>query len=252
MDSTQKHLLIYTTKDDIIITKDGSAQLIIETGAVNFGLLSEREQLAIIDVFAQTLNSLSFPIQIVIHSQRLDITSYINLLDNALVKQSNPLLQRLMVLYKQFVQNLVKENDVLDKKFYIVVPVSYLEIGLGLGSTDDKLKKIKALLMPRRDQLLRLLGRVGIKASQLKTDQLVNLFYTAYNRQEGIQSKQIEIGPAKLTVPQTQTGVTSTQPPTPQQINPQTKPVTETPLQAPQKPKNHPFIVEELSDNELI
>lgn len=240
MDSTQQHLLIQDISDDIVLTKDGNALLLIQAGAVNFGLLSEREQLAIIEVFAQTLNSLSFPIQIVIHSQRLDITSYINLLDSALIKQTNPLLQRLMVLYKQFIQNLVKENEVLDKKFYIVVPVSYLETGLGFGPPEDKLKKIKTLLMPRRDQLLRLLGRVGIKASQIKTDQLIKLFYEVYNPQEGGQIRDIEIEPVKL----------NPQAPQPQYQQPSLKPtpVVETPMVI-QKPRNHPFVVEELSDS---
>src|SRR5688572_10819095 len=127
MATTQEHISIEDIKDSMILLKDGGASLVIETSAVNFGLLSEEEQIAIIDSFAQMLNSLSFAIQINIVSRRLDISSYIKLLDKSLSLQTNPLLAQLMVNYRSFVQSLIKENEVLDKSFYIAINVSGLE-----------------------------------------------------------------------------------------------------------------------------
>src|SRR3989338_9353139 len=159
MNTTQQHLLISDIKDDILILKNGGGALVLQVGAVNFGLLSEREQIAIISSFAQMLNSLSFSIQILIFSERLNINSYLVLLDKAQKLQSNPMLSNMIINYRQFIQNTIKENEVLDKKFYIVIPLFSLE--LGLAPTRVVLQqKIKTILLPRRDQIRRQLSRV--------------------------------------------------------------------------------------------
>ena len=73
--ASQKHLPIADIVDDLIMYKDGGAAIILETTSLNFGLLSEKEQQAVIAAYAALLNSLSFAIQIVIRSQRKDISS---------------------------------------------------------------------------------------------------------------------------------------------------------------------------------
>ena len=121
--TTQDNILIEDIKQDIILLKGGGAALVLRTTAVNFGLLSGEEQLAIIQSFGQTLNSLSFPIQIVIRSKRLDISEYLQMLDKAIRLQGNSLLAGMMVRYKQFIKSSIKENEVLDKSFYIIIPL---------------------------------------------------------------------------------------------------------------------------------
>ena len=81
--TSQEHLDIEDIRDDLVIMKDGGAVLVITTTAINFGLLSEREQDATIYAYAALLNSLTFPIQILIRSQKKDITGYLRLLDQA-------------------------------------------------------------------------------------------------------------------------------------------------------------------------
>src|SRR2546428_839405 len=115
MSTTQEHLLVKDITDDIILLKNGGGALVLQVSAVNFGLLSDMEQIAIISSFAQMLNSLSFSIQIVIRSERLNISSYLNLLSKAQKAQTNPLLLKMIVSYKQFIQTTIKENEVLDK-----------------------------------------------------------------------------------------------------------------------------------------
>ncbi len=182
---TQDHLPIEDIHDDVVILKDGSVAVVIQTSAVNFGLLSEQEQLAIISSFAAMLNSLSFMIQIVISSKRLDISSYLAQLDQAKAKQSNPLLSAMISRYRDFIRSTIQENEVLDKRFYIVIPVSYLETGAITKSSND-LKKIMAILGPRRDQIMRQLARIGLKSNQLITEELIRLFYDIYNGQSPI------------------------------------------------------------------
>lgn len=181
MASTQQHLPIEDIQHDLIFLKDGGVSLVLETSAVNFGLLFETEQLSIIRSFAGMLNSLSFPIQIAIHSKRLDVSSYLSTIDQALAKQTNPKLQKLTSHYRRFVENIIREKDVLDKHFYVIIKASYLEMSLLHQSVEQRQKKATTILSPRKDHVAKQLGRIGIKTKQLNTIDLVKLFYISYN-----------------------------------------------------------------------
>lgn len=219
MSSTQEHLVIQDIKQNLVLLKNGSVAMVLKTTAVNFDLLSEREQLAIIDAFAATLNSLSYPIQIVIRSKRLNISSYLDLLSKAEQNQQNPLLKNMMRHYKQFVSALIRENEVLDKSFYIVIPVSYLELGI-ISDSQKNLQKATTILIPRRDHLTKFIARMGMKAVQLNTERLIRLFYDYYNEDLDIEVEFKE-APAK-TIP------TPTAP-----VPPEPKPAAPTPAAPP-------------------
>lgn len=237
MNTTQEHLPIENITEDMVLLKSGGGALVLKTSAVNFGLLSEREQIAIISSFGQMLNSLSFPIQIMLRSTRLDVSSYIGLLDKAQLKQTNPLLSQMIAKYRQFIQTIVKENEVLDKQFYVVVPVSYLEMGIIKLSENERLVRVKTILLPRRDQVIKQLGRIGLKATQLNTRQLLELFFEIYNTPS--ETEDIHIEQVRLSSPQN----LPTQPaPPPQQ------PVAQPISTQSNPPKVHPFVVEELED----
>lgn len=193
--STQEHLSIEDIKDDLVILKDGSCSLILSVSSVNFDLLSEREQDAIIYSYGALLNSLSFSIQIFIHSQKKDISSYLTILEHQEVrKKDNPLLSDLIKNYRKFVGEMVKKNNVLDKKFYVIIPFSSLEMGVAstLTSLVTKhkglpfdinyiLEKAKISLYPKRDHLVRLFARTGLVTRQLGNKELIKLFYEIYN-----------------------------------------------------------------------
>ncbi len=178
--STQDFIQVEEIRDDVVIMKDGSMAIILQTSAVNFDLLSQTEQLAIIGSFAALLNSLSFSIQIVVRSKRLDISNYIHLLKDAEALQKNPLLQAMMQHYRQFVTNIIRNNEVLDKQFFVVISVSYLELGV-VKDVNKNFEKGLTLLTPRRDHVMRQLSRIGLKVNQLNTDRLIGLFYDYYN-----------------------------------------------------------------------
>ena len=181
MSSTQAHLPIEDIKDNLLFLKNGSVATLMETSAVNFGLLFETEQVSMIDSFAGLLNSLSFPIQIIIRSQRLDVSSYLQTLDKALSAQTNPLLKGLTSNYRLFVDSLIKENEVLDKRFYICVVAHSFELGVLKLTTVDRSQKAMTLLKPRVDHLARQFRRIGLKAKVVQTSDLVKLFYDIYN-----------------------------------------------------------------------
>ena len=197
--STQAHLDIEDIRDDIVILKNGNASIVLQTSAVNFDLLSEGEQDAMIFAFAALLNSLTFPIQIVIRSKRMDISNYIRLLNRAKESQQNTLLAKQIDLYEGFIRELVSKNEVLDKRFYVVIPYTTINLAQtasnfslfsfllgrrGKKEVLDKwhtLEKARINLSPKREHVMKLLSRVGLKAKQLTTPELVELFYDTYN-----------------------------------------------------------------------
>lgn len=193
--STQDYLDVEDIAQDIVILKDGSAAMIMEVSALNFGLLSEKEQDATIYAYGQLLNSLTFSIQIVMVSKQKDVTDYIKLLDDQLAKTTAVKIQQQLVKYRDFVKAIVRQGNVLDKKFYVAIPFSSLELGVAstLGSLTKKqkglprpidqiLERATTLLSPKRDHLIRLLARIGLRARQLVNSELLQLFFDFYNR----------------------------------------------------------------------
>ncbi|MDD3679252.1 MAG: TraC family protein [Candidatus Shapirobacteria bacterium] len=198
--STQDALPIEDIRDDLVVLKDGSAALILQVNAINFSLLSEKEQDAIIYAYAGLLNSLNFSIQIIIRSQKKDITGYLSLLEKAKAGQNNSLLKDLINKYQAFIRETVTQTEILDKKFYLAIPFSALELGTGQVASsvldqflpgkkktkttlnfDRVVEKAKTSLEPKRDHLIRLLGRIGLVAQQLTTNELIRLFFRVYN-----------------------------------------------------------------------
>ena len=211
--STQQAIPIEDIKDNLVILKDGSVCLVLRTTALNFGLLSEPEQDATIYAYASLLNSLTFPIQILVRSQRKDISSYLELLAGAEEQQGNALLKKQIKKYRRFIEETVKKNNVLDKRFYVVIPFSSFELGVkqALGATilprktklpfakSYILQKAKISLYPKRDHLLRQFSRMGLMGRQLSTHELISLFYEIYNP-EIAESQKVTVG-AEYTAP---------------------------------------------------
>ncbi|OGM05485.1 hypothetical protein A2125_01900 [Candidatus Woesebacteria bacterium GWB1_43_5] len=192
--TAQEHLPIADITGDIVVYKDGGAAIVMESTSLNFGLLSEKEQQAVIAAYAALINSLSFSIQIVVRSERKDIRSYMNYLTGFAQKITNPKLASLMGAYRQFILDTVKKKNVLGKRFFIVIPFSPLELGIAksaLALTRRKgplsypksyvVKRAKVSLYPRRDHLIRQAKRLGIALIQLSTDELIKLYYHIYN-----------------------------------------------------------------------
>ncbi len=191
--TTQEFTEIEDIRDDLILLADGSCCLIMETNAVNFGLLSEKEQDALIFAYAGLLNSLTYPLQIIIRSRKKDISSYLRVLDEARGRQKSEDLRQRIVRYRDFVAKIVGENNVLDKKFYLIIPLSSLELGIksapnaftgkrGLPFPKSYiLDRAKTVLGPKRDHLIRQLNRLGLHGTQLTTQRLIELFHRIYN-----------------------------------------------------------------------
>jgi len=209
--TTQDHLPIEDVVQGIVMLKDGSCAMVMQLSSVNFDLLSEREQSALVFAYGGILNSLNFPIQIVIQTSTKDVSSYLNNLKSAEEKQVNPLLKERISQYRKFIEETVRKNDVLSKSFYAVVPFSVIELGIKSASKqlvgslpllnqqsknaglpfakEYILEKAKASLEPKRDHLIRLFSRLGLEIKVLDTRELIELYYRLYNEETAANQK---------------------------------------------------------------
>ena len=194
--TTQEFLDVYDIINDMVLLKDGTASIILQIGTMNFSLLAEQEQDAVIFTYGSLLNSLNYPIQINIQSQTKDATKYLRLLDEQVQKASSDRKAALIKQYRDFVATLIRERNVLQKRFYISVPASPGEMGMispsGVlpgktgfdASTVEKstmLEKAMNVLEPRKDHLTAQFNRLGLFARQLTTQEIIQNFYINYN-----------------------------------------------------------------------
>lgn len=120
--STQRYLPFSQIKENIMLMKDSSARIVMQCSTINFLLKNSDEQDAIIMSFQRFLNSLDFPIQILVRSQKLDIDSYLSRLNNKAVSQKNPLLQNQTYEYIEYLKKLIEVAQIMKKEFYIIIP----------------------------------------------------------------------------------------------------------------------------------
>lgn len=189
--STQKFIEIQDIQDDVVILTSGNACLVMEVQTTNFTLLSKEEQDAKIFSYASLLNSLSFPIQILVKNKRVDISRYIKLIEIEIQKQTaSEKKKNYMQQYKEYVSELVKTSTVLDKKFYIVISYSYLEAGAQSAATSLKkgafekrsfFTAAQETLHTKANSLYAQLTRLNLRVKTLQKEELINLIYSIYN-----------------------------------------------------------------------
>lgn len=185
--TTQQFTNIEDIRDDIVLMYDYSAVVVIEVGAVNFWLLSTEEQESMIYAYGSLLNSLSFPVQILILSKKMNISSYIEYLNGKIVAaQVTETIKNRLTSYREFIKNIVKKNTVLEKRFFFIIPFNPLELGVsGMNvkkySKEYVISRAKTSLYPKRDHLLRLLAKVGLKPSVMQKQELTELYFNLYN-----------------------------------------------------------------------
>jgi len=199
--SAQNSLLISELREGMAVMNDGSFRAVISCRSINFDLMSDREREGIEYSYQSFLNSLYFPVQIFVRSERVDIGPYIERLVKIRREQDNMLLGVLMEDYIGFIDAISHETNIMDKRFYIIVP--YYPMGdvnsaisnsknllTSLFKPDtpqhinidkDAYDKAKTEISNRVNAVLSGLYQMGVHGSQLNTKQLGELYYNAYN-----------------------------------------------------------------------
>ena len=194
--AVQQYLDIAEIRDEVVLLKDGTLRAVLMVSSINFSLKSEDEQNALIGSYAQFLNSLEYPVQIIIQSRQLNIDEYMGRLKKAQKEQTNDLLRAQIADYVSFVKELVDLGQIMSKRFFVVVPYS---------SASDKRKGFFARLaevispvmllqlnntrfLAHRDVLLQRvshisagLSSIGLAPRMLDTQALIELYYRVYN-----------------------------------------------------------------------
>lgn len=205
-------------EDNMIIQKDGNKYImIVECQGINYDLMSEVEKNAVEEGFIQFLNTIRHPIQIYTQTRTINLEGSIQTYKNK-VKEIEDRLTKQEMHYKEMVASqryskeqldkayyeLVKQRNlseygkdiiyttermslnknVLNKKYYIVVP--YYPDDLGQNNFDKEEIKNLAFseLYTRSQSILRTLFVCGITGKILTSNELVDLLYVAYNRDE--------------------------------------------------------------------
>jgi hypothetical protein len=211
--STQQNLDIAEIRDDIVVMKDGTIRAVIMVSSINFALKSEDGQNAVIDSYIRFLNNLSFPLQIVIQSRELDIENYLEYLKIREKEQTNRLLKVQTADYIEYIQELTSLGKIMNKRFFVVVPYSALSdkrknfaslIGEALKpATILKLKektfrKYQEMLDRRTESVIGGLEAMGVAATKLDTQSLIELYYKTYNPETAPNQELVDIN--KITV----------------------------------------------------
>ncbi len=202
--STQNTLLVSEIRDGIVIMSDGTFRAVIMCKSINFDLMSPQEREGVEFSYQGFLNSLYFPIQIVVRSQKVDLRPYLEKLDKIRTEHDNMLLALLMEDYIEYLAAIAQQTNIMDKRFYIVIPYPDPEETLknmvkqstsfftGFMDMFNKtethvvinesvLENAKTELRNRVQAVLQGLLQCGVQGLPLDTEELIELFYDSYN-----------------------------------------------------------------------
>ncbi len=211
---TQQYIDIAEIHDDTVIMKDNTLVAVLMVSSINFALKSEEEQNAIVQAYISFINSINFPVQIVIQSRKLNINNYLEDLKTKEKEQSNELLKIQMREYIKYVKELVDLGEIMSKKFYAVIhynPEEGVKKEGAVLKLINSFKVIKLMSLKKekflkyRQELDRRMGVVQsglssmmINSQQLDTQSLIELYYNSYNPEVSERQKMEEVGKLRV------------------------------------------------------
>ncbi len=193
---TQLHLLIGEIKNDTVVMKDGTLRSVLLVSSINFALKNEDEQNAIISSYVSFLNSLEYPLQVLIQSRKLYIKPYLDKLLEKERVQTNELLRAQIADYRSFVTELISLGEIMSKQFFVIVPYDpvsnrqksfFARVGeifnpaSAVHLKGEKFMKRKYDLDMRVRQIESGLSSMGLTVVRLDTQALIELYYSTYN-----------------------------------------------------------------------
>ncbi len=172
---------------------------VIEVVGTNFHLRSEEEQAALVEGFRVLLKALSFPVQILIKNQQLDLAPYLARVEGVLHDpERGAMHHQLAQAHKDFVVKLASQRTLLERRFYIVVPAGEASLSLStvarlFGRTSRRKEREEALegarkhLDLRTEALMHQLGALGLHGHVLAEQELMALEYTCFTPQKALK-----------------------------------------------------------------
>ena len=199
--ATQRFLPIAEIRSDTVLLKNGGLRAVILVEPVNFNLKSETEQQGIISGYEGFVNTLNFPVEIVVRSTKVNIDPYLEQIRTRAKDQKNDLLKQQTEAYANFVERIVEVADIMQKRFYVIVPLddtpasgkrpsifaqffSWIGIDDSSGKASQRYRAFPEKSTKLKDRLLQVqsgLHTVGLPSRRLTTHELIELFYQIYN-----------------------------------------------------------------------
>lgn len=218
--STQNTLLINEIRDGMAVMSDGSMRAAVACRSINFDLMSSREREGVEYGYQSFLNSLYFPVQILIRSQRVDIGPYLQKLAKLRRDQDNMLLGVLMDDYIDFIAAVSEETNIMDKQFYIILP--YYPTGDMSSAVNNSKNLLTNLFAPQKQAMVHIvesayqkakdevqnrvmtivngLAQMGVQSTRLDTKQVSELFYNFYNPDTAVREPLGNFDPTPAVV----------------------------------------------------
>jgi hypothetical protein len=197
---TQSFLKLSEIRDDILIMQDGTLRAFLTVSSTNFDLKNQEEQDSLIMSYQRFLNSLDFPIQILMQSRKMDISKYLEKMKGLVEKQTNELLRIQTIEYTEFIDRLVETANIMSKNFYVIIPYEYsinpatpgffkrLFKNTEQSQISDKaanFEKNKSSLDERVNTTMNGLTSLGMRVERLETGKIIELLYNSYNFESG-------------------------------------------------------------------
>ncbi len=218
--SSQNSLLLTEVRDGIAVMNDGSMRAMIACRSINFDLMSSRERESVEFSYQNFLNSLYFPVQILIRSQRVDIAPYLDQLSKLRRDQDNMLLGVLMDDYIGFIADISEQTNIMDKSFFIIIPyypggdlTSAVNTSKNLLANlfasqkqsivhieETAYQKAKDEMQNRALTVINGLAQIGIQAARLNTTQISEVFYNFYNPDTALREPLVNFDPTPTVV----------------------------------------------------
>jgi len=206
--SSQQFLPIEQIREGIMILKDHSLRGVLMSSSLNFALKSSEEQEATIYQFQTFLNSLDFSCQILVISRKVNITGYLEKLEELeKTHDDNELLQTQTREYRKFIEKIVEGGSIMNKSFYVVTPfyLSELQGGKTKGGlftirtaphlTEEMFQRAKTQLYQRMEFLSLGLRRCGVWTVALNSEELIELFWSLSHPKEASIGYYPEVPP---------------------------------------------------------
>lgn len=203
--SSQSLISLQQIRKGVIILKNGFVRSVLEVSGINFDLKSEEEQSSILTNWRNLINNLDFPLEVIAHSRRVNIESYLNFLQERIHKETNSLLQLQGEDYYSFIKGLVVGNNIMKKKFYVIVPyapiifktrtafsqimeayktllsLKHQAFSATMPLSDENFNQYYQQLMIRQNNVITNFIRMGLQSRPLTTKELIELFFNSYN-----------------------------------------------------------------------
>ena len=171
-------------KDGIIEIENNIYIKLLEVTPINYNLKSDLEKEAILNSFKIFFRTCQFDIQILIQSNKEDLTHHISRIKKYVSKKENKYLKNISENYIQYISNLNNNKKSSSKKFYIIIK------NQPFNKKEKNIEIIKQELNEKYIKIKECLSRCGNKVNNIdKKEEILKIFFSYLNTKKYLNRK---------------------------------------------------------------